>query len=66
MPILKYDGLLHSKQFINFISSLIMMVHCWRGNITGLHPCVLQRTLMLSEWHCKEAPVNQQGSLQHY
>jgi hypothetical protein len=28
--------------------------------------CAFSRaTLMLSEWHCKEAPVNQQGRLQH-
>jgi hypothetical protein len=23
------------------------------------------RTLTLSEWHCEEAPLNQQGKLQH-
>jgi hypothetical protein len=42
-----------------------MMVQCWTGNIAGLHLCVLWRTLTLSEWCCKEAPVNQQGRLQH-
>jgi hypothetical protein len=38
-----------SKQFINFITSLIMMVQCWNGNVAGVHLRVLQRTLMLSE-----------------
>jgi hypothetical protein len=51
---------LHSEQFLNFITSLIMMVQCKRGNIASHHFCVHQRTLTLSEWHCKEAPVNQQ------
>jgi hypothetical protein len=66
IPIFKHDGCLHSKQFINFITSLIMMVQCWRGNVTGLHLCILGRTLMLTEWRCKEAPVNRQGKRQHY
>jgi hypothetical protein len=42
-----------------------MMIQCWRGDVTGLRLCVLRRILKLSEWHCKEAPVNQQGRLQH-
>jgi hypothetical protein len=32
VPIFKCDGHLHLK----FITSLIMMVQCWRGNVTGL------------------------------
>jgi hypothetical protein len=35
------------------------------GNVAGLHLCVLRGTLTLSEWRCKEAPVDQQGRLQH-
>jgi hypothetical protein len=59
VPILKLGWCLHSKQFINFIASLIIMVQCWRGNVAGLHLCVFQGTLTLSEWRCKEAPVYQ-------
>jgi hypothetical protein len=33
MPIFKRDGRLHSKQFINFIISLIIIVQCWRDFI---------------------------------
>jgi hypothetical protein len=53
------------KTIHNFITSLIMMVQCWRGNVASLHLCILQRTLTLSLWRCKEAPVNEQGRLQH-
>jgi hypothetical protein len=40
-------------------------VQCLRGNVAGLHLRILRRKLTLSVWHCKEAPVNQQGRLQH-
>jgi hypothetical protein len=49
----------------SFITSLIMMVQYWRGNVAGLQLCVSRTTLTLSEWRCKEAPVTQQGGLQH-
>jgi hypothetical protein len=49
MSIFKCDGQLHSKEFINLITSLIMIVQCWRGNITGLYLSILWRTLTLSE-----------------
>jgi hypothetical protein len=62
---LKRVGCLHSKKFINFITSLIVMFQCWRGNIANLHLCVPRRTLTLSEWRCKECPVYQQGRRQH-
>jgi hypothetical protein len=64
-PIFKRDGRLPSIQFIKFIASLIMMTQFWKGNVVDLHLCVLRRTLTLSEWRCTEAPVNQQGRLQH-
>jgi hypothetical protein len=50
------------KKIHYFITSLMMMAQCWRGNVAGLHLCILQRTLTLLEWGCKEAPVNQQAS----
>jgi hypothetical protein len=61
MPIFERDGSLHSRKFIKFITNLITIVQFWRGNIAALHLYVLWRTLMLSGWHCKEAPVNQHG-----
>jgi hypothetical protein len=33
VPIFKCDGRLHSEQLINFIISLIIMVHCWKDLI---------------------------------
>jgi hypothetical protein len=43
------NGRCHSKQFINFKTSLMMMVQYWRGKVTGLHLCILWRTLTHSE-----------------
>jgi hypothetical protein len=42
-----------------------MMVQCWSENVFTLHLRVHRRTLTLSEWRCKEAPVSQQGRLRH-
>jgi hypothetical protein len=50
----KLDGHLHSKQFMNFIISLIMMVQCWRGNVAVVHLCVLRRTSTLQSGAAKK------------
>jgi hypothetical protein len=45
MPIFKREGRLPSKQFINFITSLIIMVQCWEET----SPAFIWRILTLSE-----------------
>jgi hypothetical protein len=58
MPIFKCDGSIHSKQFIDFITSLIIVVQCWRRNVAG------HQTDSVGEVF-QRSPVNQQGRLQH-
>jgi hypothetical protein len=57
MHIFKCDRGLHSKQFVNFKTSL-MMVQCWRGNVAGLRLCISRRTFMLWRVALQRIPSN--------